>query len=247
MFREAALGSSVLAPVCGESEAEVVDDAHPGNKPVQDDGDPSPVAVTFVTTEHFTLQGARSATITESSGRASVFLGAVSGGLIALGLVATAAKVGAAFYVFGIILLPTLAFVGLATFHRVLQSGIEDLAYARRIGLLRDYYFDRAPEVAGYLLNPAEQLPAPGLGIGLWQQFVTVAGMVAVITSVLVGSAAGLLAAVASGHSLVAALVAGVVVAGAALTGLMRYQNSAWIRGNSASLLPGAEAGEGPH
>jgi hypothetical protein len=35
-----------------------------------------------------------------------------------------------AFYTFGLILLPTLAFVGLATFHRVLQTGIEDFAYA---------------------------------------------------------------------------------------------------------------------
>jgi hypothetical protein len=80
------------------------------------------------------------------------------------------------------------------------------------------------------------------LGIGLRQQFLTVAGMVAVITAVLAGSAGGLLAAVASGHSLVAAPVAGVVVAVAALTGLMRYQNSAWIRGSRASLFPGAEA-----
>jgi hypothetical protein len=205
--------------------------------------DSDPAAVTFVTTEHFTLQGARSSTISESTGRASVFLGAVSGGLIALGLVATATKTGVAFYTFGLILLPTLAFVGLATFHRVLQTGIEDLAYARRIAQLRGYYFDHAPEVAKYLPNPAESLPTPGLGIRLWQQFVTVAGMVAVITAVLNGSAGGLLADVASGHSRVAALVAGVVVGAAALTGLMRHQNSAWIRGTSASLLPVAEAG----
>ena len=132
--------------------------------------------------------------------------------------------------------------MGLATFHRVLQTGTEDLAYARRIAQLRDYYFDHAPELAGYLLNPAEPLPTPGLGIRLWQQFVTVAGMVAVITAVLAGSAGGLLAAAVSGHSLVAALVAGLVVAAAALTGLMRYQNSAWIRG-TASLFPSAEAG----
>ena len=164
-----------------------MDNTDRGNKPDHADGDPRPAAVTFVTTEHFTLAGARSSTISESTGRASVFLGAVSGGLIALGLVATAAKTGAAFYMFGLILLPTLAFVGLATFHRVLQSGIEDLAYARRIAQLRDYYFDHAPELAGYLLNPAERLPTPGLGIGLWQQFVTVAGMVAVITAVLAG------------------------------------------------------------
>ena len=77
--------------------------------------------------------------------------------------------------------------------------------------------------LAGYLLNPAERLPAPGLGTGLWQQFVTVV----------------------SGHLLVAALVVGVVVTAAALTGLMRYQNSAWLRGSTASSSPGAEAGAG--
>ena len=164
-----------------------MDNTDRGSKHDHVDGDPRPAAVTFVTTEHFTLQGARSSTISESTGRASVFLGAVSGGLVALGLVATAAKTGVAFHMFGLIVLPALAFVGLATFHRVLQSGIEDLAYARRIAQLRDYYFDHAPELAGDLLNPAERLPAPGLGIGLWQQFVTVAGMVAVITAVLAG------------------------------------------------------------
>jgi hypothetical protein len=42
--------------------------------------EPHPAAVTFVTTEHFTLQGARSSTIAEATGRATMFLGAVSGG-----------------------------------------------------------------------------------------------------------------------------------------------------------------------
>jgi hypothetical protein len=205
-----------------------------GSEPDQAGSGPLPgVAATFVTTEHFTLQGARAATISESTGRASVFLQAVSGGLVALGLVATAAKIGVAFYTFGLILLPTLAFVGLATFHRVLQTGIEDLGYARRIAQLRDYYLEHAPEMAGYLPGPAEPLPAPGLGIGRWQQFVTAAGMVAVITAVLSGSAAGLLAAAVSGRSLPAALAAGMVVAVGALAGLMRHQNLAWIRGTT--------------
>ncbi len=75
-----------------------------GHEPDQADSDPRPAAVTFVTTEHFTLQGARSSTISESTGRASVFLQAVSGGLVALGLVATAARTGVAFYMFGLIL-----------------------------------------------------------------------------------------------------------------------------------------------
>src|SRR5947207_11539802 len=89
--------------------------------------DPRPSAVSFATTEHFTLQSARAATIAESTGRATMFLGAVSGGLVALGLIATASRVGTAFYAFGLVLLPTLALTGLMTFERVLQSGIEDL------------------------------------------------------------------------------------------------------------------------
>ena len=63
----------------------------------QTETEPRPAAVTFVTTEHFTLQGARSSTIAEATGRATMFLGAVSGGLVALGLIATAAGVGTAF------------------------------------------------------------------------------------------------------------------------------------------------------
>jgi len=89
-----------------------------------------------VTTEHFTLQGARAATTAESTGRATMFLGSVSAGLVALGLIATATRIGTAFYAFGLILLSTLSFVGLVTFQRVLQSGIEDHGYAERIARL---------------------------------------------------------------------------------------------------------------
>jgi hypothetical protein len=77
-----------------------------------------------------------------------MFLGAVSGGLVALGLIATAAGVRTAFYAFALILLPTLALMGLATFNRVLESGIEDFGYASRIARLRGYYFQYAPELA---------------------------------------------------------------------------------------------------
>jgi hypothetical protein len=183
------------------------------------DSDPRPPAVTFVTTENFVLQGAPAATIAESTGRATMFLASVSGGLVALGLVATASRVGTAFYAFGLVLLPTLALVRLVTFERVLQSGIEDLGYARRIALLRGYYFDNAPELIPYLLNvpPAKRLRAQGLMVGFWQGFRTVAGMIGVITAVLAGSTVALIAILVSDHSLAAALISGAVVALAAL------------------------------
>ena len=209
-----------------------------GNKPDHADSDPRPAAATFVTTEHFTLQGARSSTISESTGRASVFLQAVSGGLIALGLVATAAKTGAAFYMFGLILLPTLAFVGLATFHRVLQSGIEDLdmrAASRSSAAITSITHPRWPARPARHRRTAAR---PGTGDRPVAAIRDRRRDDRRITAVLAGSAGGLLAAVVSGHSLVAALIAGMVVAVAALTGLMRYQNSAWIRGTTASLSP---------
>src|SRR5262252_652911 len=177
--------------------------------------DPRPAAVTFVTTEHFTLQGARAATIAESTGRATMFFAAVSGGLVALGLVATASHLDTAFFAFGLVLLPTLAFVGLVTFERALQSGIEDLGYARRIARLRAYYFDKAPELAPYLLRPdqrllpEQRLLAKGLGRGYYMQgFRTVAGMVGVITAILAGSEVGLAVATAF-DAPAAALVSG--------------------------------------
>jgi hypothetical protein len=194
-----------------------------------------------VTTEHFALQGARAATIAESTGRANMFLAAVSGGVVALGLVATASSLGAAFYGFGLVLLPTLAFVGLVTFERTLQSSIEDTEYARRIALLRGYYFEQAPEIAPYLLSapPAERLLVQVVPGDRWQGYRTVAGMVAVITAVLAGASAALAAILIFDHSLAAAVISGTLVALPAMLAMIRYQDSAWERAAAEPLRPG--------
>jgi hypothetical protein len=204
----------------------------------QTESEPRPAAVTFVTTEHFTLQGARSSTIAEATGRATMFLGAVSGGLVALGLIATAAGVGTAFYAFALILLPTLSFVGLATYDRVLQSGIEDLGYASRIARLRGYYFRYAPELVDYLYSvpPEQRLRLQGIGGRRSQKYLTIAATVGLVAAVLAGSAVGLLVAVVSDHSLIAAITVGVVVAIALFAALIRFQVSSWRQ--AAAFLP---------
>jgi hypothetical protein len=203
-----------------------------------DEADPRPAAVTFVTTEHFALQGARTATIAESTGRANMFLAAVSGGLVALGLVATASSLGAAFYGFGLVLLPTLAFVGFVTFGRTLQSSIEDTEYARRIALLRGYYLEHAPEISPYLLSvpSAERLLMQRVPGDRWQGFRTVAGMVAVITAVLAGSTAVLAAILIFDHSLAAAVISGTLVALPTMIAMIRHQDSTWERAATAPL-----------
>ena len=166
-----------------------------------------------------------------------MFLAAVSGGLVALGLVATASDLGAAFYGFALVLLPTLAFVGFVTFERTLQSSIEDTEYARRIALVRGYYFEHAPEIADHMLEvpPAEMLLMQRVPGDAWQGLRTVAGMVAVITAVLAGSTAAIAASLILDHSLAAAIIAGTLVAVPAVFAMIRHQNSTWER---ASVEP---------
>jgi hypothetical protein len=193
-----------------------------------------------VTTEHFVLAGARAATIAESTGRANMFLAAVSGGLVALGLVATASSLGAAFFGFGLVLLPTLTFIGLVTFERTLQTSIEDTEYARRIALLRTYYFEHAPEIDRYLLGstPAERLHMGRVPGDRWQGYRTVAGMVAVLTAVLAGSTAALAAILIFDHSLAAAVISGAVVAIPVMVAMIRHEVSAWQRASAEPLRP---------
>ena len=186
---------------------------------------PSPAAVAFLTTEHFTLQGARSATISESGARASVFLSSVSGGLVALGFIGQASQLGTAFFAFGLILLPTLAFVGFATFLRVHQSGLEDARYADRIARLRVFYFEHEPMLESYLLKMTdeERLKHQGISAHPLQKYLTMSGTMAVITSALVGATVGLVGAVASDHSPWAAFVPGIATGATSLAALMGY------------------------
>jgi hypothetical protein len=119
-----------------------------------------------------------------------MFLSAVSGGLVALGLMATATRVGTAFYAFGLVLLPTMALIGVITFLRVLQSGIEDHGYARRMSRLRAFYLEEVPQLAEYMPRVPAQERLHGLSLDRRQGLLTAAGMVAVVTAVLIGGSA---------------------------------------------------------
>lgn len=176
-------------------------------------------AVTFATTEHFNLQTARAVTVSEANGRASIYLAALSGNLIALAFVGQMSRLGVAFYAFALILLPVLAFVGVVTFLRLVQSSIEDLAYANRIALLRSFYLDVSAELEPYLVVGSAtavrgQKPAPSA----WQLTLTAAGMVAVVNSVVVAACAGLLLEAAGVHSLTIPVAIGAVTGVAAFT-----------------------------
>jgi hypothetical protein len=170
-------------------------------------------AATFATTEHFNLQVSRAITVSEANGRASIYLAALSSNLIALAFIGQMSRLGVAFYAFALILLPVLAFVGTVTFLRLVQSSIEDIAYAHRIALVRSYYVRLAPELEPYLVILRGTRAAPFHGApGTWQLALTAAGMVAVVNSVVVAACTGLVVVAAGVHSLAIPVAAGALV-----------------------------------
>ena len=124
----------------------------------------------MATTEHFNLQTARASTISEANGRASIYLAAVSSNLIALAFIGQMSRLGTAFYAFSLILLPVLAFVGVVTFQRLVQSSFEDVAYAQRIARLRNLYVALAPELEPYLLSRAGDRREPARRVARAEQ-----------------------------------------------------------------------------
>jgi hypothetical protein len=181
----------------------------PADRPGPDSGP----AATFATTEHFNLQTARALTVSEANGRASIYLAALSSNLIALAFIGQMSRLGMAFYAFALILLPVLTFVGTVTFLRLVQSSIEDIAYAHRIALVRSYYLRVSPELEPYLVVlraptvvPFQRAP------GAWQLTLTAAGMVAVVNSVVVAACTGLMLVATGVDSLAVPVAAGAIV-----------------------------------
>src|SRR5439155_17927519 len=108
---------------------------------------------------------------------------------------------GTAFFVFSLVIIPTLVFMGLITFERVLQSGSTDIIYARGVNRIRHLYLEYAPQLQSYFILSAhddrgETMSHEEMSTSWVQVFFNAAGMIAVINSVLIGSFVGLLFAV---------------------------------------------------
>ncbi len=173
--------------------------------------------------------------IKPANGRCTRFIGAVSGALIASAFTGQGSRMGTAFFVFSLVLLPSLFLMGLITFERVLQSGIEDLTYARGITRIRRLYLETAPQLQPYFLLAADDKSRrPMLKVGIhpswWQVFLTTAGMIAAINSVLVGVFVGLLLSALFTFPLLACTSAGVLTFLVSFGIHQRYQWGQWSR-----------------
>ena len=206
--------------------------------------------LTMLTTEHFTLQGARSQTVGESAARSSLYLGSVSSTLIALGFVSQVSEGGEVFQLFALTALPTLFFLGVFTFVRLVESSVEDIGYGRAINRIRHFYLELAGEDARYFMmsghdDPIGVLANMGIGPGSrWQLFFTTATAVSVVTSIVGGSGVAILLGVTLDLPLAVAAAGGFTLAGVSVVAHMRYERGRHesTAGERAPLFPSTQS-----
>lgn len=187
--------------------------------------------LTALTTEHFGLAGARSQAASESASRSALFIGSVSSTLVGLGLTAQVSSGGTVFRVFALVALPTLFVLGVFTFIRLVELGIEDFLLGRAMNRIRHYYLEHAGEARGYfMLSGNDDAPGVLANMGIrpspWQLYFTAAMAVAVVDAVIGGAAVALAVGIAFDTSLTVAVLAGLAVALIAVGGALRYQHT---------------------
>ena len=174
----------------------------------------------ILATEHWSLLATRSLTYTESLGRVNMFLAILSGGVIALALVAQADRFGSTFIGVAIVMLSVVFFAGVSTIARLMMLNRDDFRWVVGMNRLRHAYLELHPELEpNFITSQYDDLPGalqtlgiditagPRLG-SVGHGLVTLPGLLSVIVAAVAG-AIGALAAVAIGLPLLGVLLAG--------------------------------------
>lgn len=169
--------------------------------------------IQIMTNIHFALSSSRSSTVYEAVGRAGMYLTTASMTLVALGFISSATSMNDAFYLFTFVLLSCLFLLGLVTFFRVVQTGVEDMRLALGESRIRNFYAEVSPGVDKWFDHPVKTKKANhprGMGSGSRLQMLLTAGsMIGGVNSAVIGAFVGLAVARFADASLTWAAVAG--------------------------------------
>ena len=162
--------------------------------------------IQILATEHWSLLATRALTYQESLGRVNMFLGILSGAVIALALVAQAARFGPAFISIAIFMLSVVFVVGLLTVRRLLMLNRDDYMWVIAMNRLRHAYLELHPELESHfttgshddMTGALQTLGIDAFGasrIGsLFHNLVTLPGMLGLIVASVGGAIGGLIA-----------------------------------------------------
>src|ERR1700675_2266013 len=96
-----------------------------------------------LTTEHFVLQTANSATYLEASARSALYVMALSSSLVAMGFLSGSAGM---LIPFAATVLPAVLLLGIFTIARLVETGLESMHYLDGIARIRGYYRTLGPD-----------------------------------------------------------------------------------------------------
>jgi len=189
-----------------------------------------PRALDILTTEHWSLLSTRSLGYQEMFGRATIFIGVLSGTIVGLALIAQATHFGRETLAFAFVLFAVSLFVGIATFVRSVAINYEDARWVAGMTLLRSAYVQIVPELKPFFVSPHEpraegrSLPygsAQRLG-DLAKSLTTTSSVVATLNSALAGALVMDIAALAD-VSLAKNIVVGALVSIVSAVAHVRY------------------------
>jgi hypothetical protein len=180
-----------------------------------------------LTTEHFVLQTAANATVSDAAARSSLYVLSLSSSLVALGF---ASRSREAFVPFIAIVLPAIFVLGVFTVLRLVDSALENMRCLVGIARIRGYYRTLSPEADLYFAARHGRWPEghsdPALRLGRLMAFLsTSASMVAFINSVVAGVGIVLFAGDRLGTDATGlAMLLGVAVTGALIVAFVAYE-----------------------
>ncbi|HEX6527393.1 MAG TPA: hypothetical protein VF070_46380 [Streptosporangiaceae bacterium] len=188
--------------------------------------------MTALVTEHFALQSAASTTVSEAAGRATLYMSALSSSLVAMGF---AAQSPHRFAPFAATVIPAVFLLGLFTIARLVDTGVQNVAFLAGIARIRSHYRRLSPAAAGLFApwgrssqnNSDQALAALSRSRGLLTGLGTTAAMVAAINGIVggIGVALAVMWAVGAGPAAIAAAVAcGAAFGAAFFGGFLAYQ-----------------------
>lgn len=176
----------------------------------------------ILATEHWSLLATRALTYSESLGRVNMFLGILSGAVIALALVAQADHFGAAFISIAIFMLAVVLVTGVFTVARLMALNRDDFRWVLAMNRIRNAYLDLHPELEPHFTTSSyDDLPGALQTLGIertgadrlgsvFHGLQTLPGMLSVIVASVAGAIGGLIA-IGFGAPVVVVLLTGII------------------------------------
>ena len=168
-----------------------------------------------MTTEHFVMQSAIGAALNEAQSRANMFIGALSGALVAMGFATQSQTI---FLPFVATVLPAIFVMGVFTVLRLVDVSVEGARAEIRIATIRRFYRSLGGD-AEALFSPdlgrwPEDRANPALRLGPFVAYwTTAAAMIAAIDALVAAAGIVLLLHLGTGFNLAIAILIGAAVA----------------------------------